>query len=91
MRTADRLSQPQKIVLVIALGVGCGAAGSYLASLGSTATGWYAYAPLSQSALAPHTGLAAWLRLIIWLILAGLWAVASILVLRPSPEEPPGN
>jgi heme/copper-type cytochrome/quinol oxidase subunit 1 len=92
MRLTDRLSQPQRIVLVIALAVACGAAGIYLVNLGNTASGgWYAYAPLSQAIYPPHTGLAGWLRLIIWLALAGLWALASIRVLRPSPEEPRRN
>jgi heme/copper-type cytochrome/quinol oxidase subunit 1 len=88
----DRLSQPQRIVVVIALGMACGAAGIYLVNLRNTVNGgWYAYAPLSQSVYPPHAGLAGWLRLIIWLALIGLWALVSIRVLRPSPEEPPGN
>jgi heme/copper-type cytochrome/quinol oxidase subunit 1 len=92
MRLTDRLSQPQRIVVVIALGVACGTAGIYLVSLGSTVSfGWYAYAPLSQAAYPPHAGLAGWLRLIIWLALIGLWALASIWVLRPSPEESPSS
>jgi hypothetical protein len=33
MRLIDRLSQPQKIVVVIALGLAFGAAGIYLVSL----------------------------------------------------------
>jgi heme/copper-type cytochrome/quinol oxidase subunit 1 len=85
MRLTDRLSQPQRIVVVIALGVACGAAGIYLASPGSAISGWYAYAPLSQALYPPHTGLAGWLRLIIWLALTALWALVSIRVLRPSP------
>ncbi len=89
MRLTDRLSQPQKIVVVIALGMALGAAGIYLTSLGNAAeVGWYAYAPLSQSAYPPRTGLAGWLRLIIWLVLIGLWALVSIRVLRSSPEGP---
>ncbi len=87
MRLTDRLSQPQKIVIVIALGTALGAAGIYLTSLGNaTGFGWYAYAPLSQSVY-PRTGLPGWLRLIIWLALIGLWALVSIRVLRTSPEE----
>jgi hypothetical protein len=35
-------------------------------------------------------GLAGWLRLLIWLALTSLWALASIRVLRPSREEPRG-
>jgi heme/copper-type cytochrome/quinol oxidase subunit 1 len=90
MRLTDRLSQPQRIVVVIALGAACGTTGIYLASLGSAASsGWYAYAPLSQAAYLPHTGLAGWLRLIIWLALISLWALASLRVLRPSPEASP--
>jgi hypothetical protein len=33
-------------------------------------------------------GLPAWLRLIIWLALTGIWALASIRVLRPAPGRP---
>lgn len=52
-----------------------GAAGIYLVNLGNTdRPGSYAYAPLSQSVSAPHTGLAGWLRLIIWLPLTGIQA-----------------
>lgn len=78
----------QRIVVVIALGMALGAAGSYLVNLGSAArSGWYAYAPLTQSLYPPRTGLAGWLRLIIWLALIGLWAAVSVRLLRPSPEE----
>jgi heme/copper-type cytochrome/quinol oxidase subunit 1 len=90
MRLTDRLSQPQRIVVVLALGMAFGAAGIYLVNLGNTAaSGWYAYAPLSQESSPLHTGLAGWLRLIVWLVLIGLWALVSVRVLRPSPEEPP--
>jgi hypothetical protein len=89
MRLTDRLSQPQKIVIVIALGTALGAAGIYLTSPGNTTGfGWYAYAPLPQPVYPPRTGLARWPRLIIWLALIGLWALVSIRVLRSSPEEP---
>jgi heme/copper-type cytochrome/quinol oxidase subunit 1 len=89
MRFTDRLSRPQKIVVVIALGMALGTAGIYLTNLGNTAAfGWYGYAPLSANVFAPHTGLHGWLRLIIWLALISLWALVSVRVLRPSPEEP---
>jgi heme/copper-type cytochrome/quinol oxidase subunit 1 len=88
MLLIDRLSQPQKIVIVIALGMALGAVAIYLTSLGNaTGFGWYAYAPLSQSVYPPRTGLPGWLRLIIWLALVGLWALVSIRVLRSSPED----
>jgi hypothetical protein len=89
VHSTDRLSQPQKIVVVVALGMAFGAAGTYLAGLGNTsAFGWYAYAPLSQAAY-PATGLHGWARLLIWLALIGLWALFSVRVLRPSPEQAP--
>jgi heme/copper-type cytochrome/quinol oxidase subunit 1 len=66
-----------------------GAADIYLVNLGNTGFGWYAYSPLSQAAYPPHTGLAGWLRLIIWLALISLWALMSVRMLRPSQKEPP--
>jgi heme/copper-type cytochrome/quinol oxidase subunit 1 len=90
MRFTDRLGQAQKIVIVIALGMAFGAVGSYLVNLGNAArAGWYAYAPLTQQVYPPRAGLAGWLRLIIWLALIGLWTLASVRVLRPTPEDPP--
>lgn len=87
MRLIDRLSQPQRIVIVIALGVACVAVGSYIGILGtSVSSGWYAYAPLTASS--QSAGLHGWVILIVWLALAGLWALASIRVLRPGPGEP---
>ena len=91
MRLTDRLSQPQKIVVVVALGMAFGAAGTYIASLGdASAFGWYAYAPLSQGVIDPaETGLHGWACLLIWLVLIGLWALLSVGVLRPSREQAP--
>jgi heme/copper-type cytochrome/quinol oxidase subunit 1 len=89
MRLTDRLSMAQRIVVVVALGLAFGAIGSYLDSFGNVGvTGWYAYAPLARSGFLPGTGLANWLRLLIWLVLIGLWAVAAIRVLRPAPPAP---
>jgi hypothetical protein len=61
--------------------------GSYLVSLGDGfSTGWYAVSPLATRFWPPGTGLPGWLRLIIWLALIGLWALASVRVLRPAQE-----
>lgn len=90
MRVTDRLSQAQRIVVVVALGLAFGVVGNYLVNIGNTVRGgWYAYAPLSQALYPPRAGLAGWLRLIIWLALIGLWALVSVRVLRPSPEGSP--
>jgi len=89
MRLTDRLSLAQRIVTVVALGAAFAVIGSYLDSLGTTPfTGWTGYAPLNGSPLLVHAGLPGWLRLLSWLALIGLWAVAAIRVLRPAPAEP---
>ena len=92
MPLIDELSRAQRVVVVIALGLALGAIGSYLMTLGSgTGFGWYAYAPLNTTLRPPGTGLATWLRLIIWLALIGLWALAAIRVLRPRPPADQGR
>jgi heme/copper-type cytochrome/quinol oxidase subunit 1 len=88
MRWIDGLSKSQRVVVVIALGLGLGAVGGYRVSLGGGhAFGWTGYAPLTPAAYAPGRGLNAWLRVLIWLVLIGLWAVASVTLLRPSSEN----
>jgi hypothetical protein len=89
MRLTDRLSLPQRIVLVVALAAACLAVGLYVASLdnGTGSFGWYAYAPVRSTANYPltgPTGLAGWLRLIIGLALTAFWALASLWLLRPA-------
>jgi hypothetical protein len=85
MRFIDELSKAQRVVVVVGLGLALGAVGSYLVSLGSgLPRGWTGYAPL-QVQLVPVTGMAPWLRLIIWLVLIASWALASIRLLRPPP------
>ncbi len=92
MRLTDRLSLAQRIVAVVAFGLACLAVGLYIARLdtGSAVFGWYAYAPLRTAnyPLGGQTGLAGWVRLIIWLALIAVWALVSILVLRPARRRP---
>jgi heme/copper-type cytochrome/quinol oxidase subunit 1 len=89
MRLIDGLSKTQRIVVVVALGLALGVVGTYLVNLGSGIRfGWYAYSPLTATTFqAPGTGLPSWLRLIVWLVLIGLWALASIRVLRPRADQ----
>ena len=85
MRWIDGLTKAQRVVVVIALGLALGTVGSYLVSLGGgVALGWTGYAPLTSQL---GRGLNTWLRLIIWLVLIGLWALGSLRVLRPSSEH----
>jgi heme/copper-type cytochrome/quinol oxidase subunit 1 len=92
MRWIDGLTRAQRAVVVIAFGLALWAMGSYLVSLGSGYPfGWTAYAPLTKQLNGPSTGLHAWLRLIIWLVLIGVWAVGSVRVLRPSSEKTPSE
>jgi hypothetical protein len=93
----DRLSQPQKVVIVVALGMALAMAGAYVAGLGNATTGgWYAYTPIGQGpfsgagvVFSSHTRLRGWERLLIWLVLISLWALVSARVLRPSPGQSP--
>ena len=100
VRITDRLSQPQKIVVVVALGAALLTVGSYLIGLsgGSTVTfGWYAYAPLNAASSggglitgdSPSFWQHGWARLIIWLALTVVWALAAIWLLRPARPAPP--
>jgi heme/copper-type cytochrome/quinol oxidase subunit 1 len=92
MRRIDGLTKGQRVVLVIAFGIALETLGGYVLSLGSgLAVGWYAYSPLSGSGFPPSTGLHGWLRLIIWLVLIGVWALGSIRVLRPSAGDAPSR
>ncbi len=87
MRLIDGLSKTQRVV-VVALGLALGVVGAYLVNLGSgIRSGWYGYSPLTATLQAPGTGLPSWLRLIIWLVVIGLWALASIRVLRPRADQ----
>jgi hypothetical protein len=88
MRWIDRLTKAQRVVVVVAFGLALGTVGSYLVSLGSgVAFGWYGYAPLTSQFYGLGRGLHPWLRLIIWLVLIGLWALGSLRVLRASSEH----
>jgi hypothetical protein len=87
MRWIDGLSRSQRVVVVIALGLALGALGSYLVSLGSGFPRDFAAPDFSVGGgFAPIGGVPAWLRLIIWLVMIGVWALASVRVLRPSPD-----
>jgi hypothetical protein len=96
MHLLDRLNRAQRIIVVVALGLALGTVGSYINGLGSKEpVGWLAYNPsdfqIGTPAIFGGTGLPAWLRLIVWLALIGIWALASIRVLRPPRDKnPPG-
>ena len=87
MRAIDRLSQPQRVVIVVALGLVLAVIGGFVTSLGRLAAGWYAYAPLTSTGYLPGHGIPPWLRLIIWLALIVIWAAAAIRLLKPSPAR----
>ena len=87
MRRIDGLSLAQRIIVVIALGMALAIVGGFLDTLGGGFTGgWFAYAPLTRGTYFPGAGPPPWVRLIIWLLLTGIWALASIRVLRPGRE-----
>lgn len=88
MRYVDRLGVAQRIVIVVALGLGLMMLGGYLVSIDSPANfGWFGYAPLTQNAFVPEgSGLATWLQLLIWLGLILVWSVVGVLLMKPRPD-----
>lgn len=90
VRLIDRLNMAQRAVIVVAIGIALAVFGRYLVSLGGRPRmGRVFYGFTNRSGL-PGTGLAGWVHLIIWLGLTVLWALASVIVLRPprGPAEP---
>jgi len=87
MNAHDKVhGRAERIVLVVALGVALEALGSFLGGMG-TATGWVAYAPLSQATLIGPGGPHPWVRFFIWLVLTTVWAIASIVILRAPTSD----
>jgi hypothetical protein len=80
----DGLNTAQRIVVVVATGIALAAIGVYLANRGSTLGGHHF---LSAVPYRMRQGSPRWLRLIIWLVLDGIWAVVALVVLR----SPPGS
>ncbi len=86
MRLIDRLSKSQRVVVVVAIGLGLWVVGSYLVNLGSgsrvgNGNAFFTLGSIPPST--PSTGLPPLARVIIWLVLIGLGALAAIRVLRP--------
>jgi hypothetical protein len=87
VRLIDRLNLAQRVVIVVATGIELAAIGIYLANRGSIRPGHYISALLR---IGPGPGPPRWLRLIIWLVLDGIWVVASLVVLR-TPQGSDGS
>lgn len=90
MHRIDGLSKAQRVVVVIALGLALDAVGSYLVSLGGGNAGFGWVAPVDSAVFVPAgagPGFHGWVIVIIWLVLIGAWALASVRVLRPSAEK----
>jgi hypothetical protein len=87
MRWIDGLSKAQRVVVVIALGLALWAVGGSLVSLGSGSGFGVTGIFIAGGGFAPSGGLHTWLRLIIWLVLIGVWALGSVRVLRPTSEN----
>jgi hypothetical protein len=78
-----RLTQPQRIVIVIGLGAALYVFGLWAMTWGSHPfTGWTGYAPIPPTVNELHL----WVRLLIWLVLIAIWSGSSALVLR-SPKQ----
>ncbi len=76
----------QRIIVIISLGMTLALARSYIVNRGDT--GWFGYAPLTGAIYEP--GPSAAVRLVVWLGLIAIWALASAALLR-SPEARGGS
>jgi heme/copper-type cytochrome/quinol oxidase subunit 1 len=71
--------------MVIGLGIGIFFFGQWATTRGE-ASGWVAYAPLSNSSTVGVGGLDPWVRLVIWLALTLAWTLTSIALLHGRPD-----
>jgi hypothetical protein len=87
------LGLAQRIILVVALALALGVLGRYLITLGHPSEfGWFSYAPLNSTSVIPRPpDLRAWARLLIWLGLIAVWALGSLLLLRPARQGDPNR
>jgi ABC-type branched-subunit amino acid transport system permease subunit len=86
------LGLAQRILLVVALAIALGVLGRYLISLGHPSNfGWFAYAPLNSTSTIRPPGLHPWARLLIWVGLIAVWALASLMLLRPTRQGEPNR
>jgi hypothetical protein len=77
-----RLNPAQRVVIVVALGaiaVACDAA------VGAPRGGWFGYAPNTSIVYEP--GISALVRLVLRCVLAAVWAVISIVLLRRRRDD----
>jgi uncharacterized membrane protein YwaF len=86
-----RMNRSQRLVIVVGLGVALYFFGGWITTRGTGAQfGWVAYAPLSNTNNLLG-GLHPWVRLVIWLVLIVVWAVASLWLLRSSEPKNGGT
>jgi heme/copper-type cytochrome/quinol oxidase subunit 1 len=81
-----KLNLPQRIVIVVALGLVLGVFGEWITLRGATSFGWVAYAPLSTSTSHRNGLTFGWITLV-WIGLTVLWAALSVAVLRSPKSE----
>ena len=76
-----RMNLRQRVIAVIGLAAALVVVGDW-ATTRWTATGWVGCAPLSGGCSTLPTALHPWVRMLIWLGLVVVWAVASMVLLR---------
>jgi hypothetical protein len=86
MHWIDRMNLGQRIIVIVCLGIALTVAGSYIVDRGDT--GWFGCAPLTGAVYEPGPSPA--IRLIVWLGLIAIWALASVVLLR-SPRARGGS
>ncbi|HEY5024837.1 MAG TPA: hypothetical protein VII76_07660 [Acidimicrobiales bacterium] len=82
MERLRQLGRGERIVLVVALGVALDAFCSYFVPLAT-----FPFASTAQLSL-PSSGPPGWFRVVVWIVLAGVWAWCSFVILRVPPSDP---
>jgi hypothetical protein len=84
------LNRSQRVVGIIGLGLALYSFGMWATAIGVHGlTGWTGYAPLqSGNPSLVVGGLHPWVRLLIWLVLIGVWTgVSAVLLGKSSPRD----
>src|SRR5271155_5819684 len=86
LRPMSRFNRGQRVIAIVAWGIALYFVGQYLTTLGTPfgSFGWVAYAPNSHVYFSSGLWLTPLECLFVWLGLAALWLVGSVLLLRTS-------
>lgn len=87
MSLRDKLSLPQRVVVVVALGIAARILDRWLLEERGAQSGWFNYAPNSGLAYAPNGRFSPLVVSLGGLIIVAAWCAASVWVLHERPTD----